>query len=38
MFDEYVLYMVENIHNQDKADDLLRAVKGEITLGTIYLF
>ncbi|XP_053372718.1 transcription factor RFX4-like [Mercenaria mercenaria] len=32
MFDEYVLYMVENIHNHDKANDLLRAVKGEIAM------
>lgn len=34
MFDEYVLYTVENIHNQDKANDLLRAVRGDISLGT----
>ncbi|XP_060572521.1 transcription factor RFX4-like [Ruditapes philippinarum] len=32
MFDEYVLYMVEDIHNHDKANDLLRAVKGEISM------
>ncbi|KAL4228604.1 regulatory factor X [Mactra antiquata] len=32
MFDEYVLYTVENLHNQDKSNDLLKAVKGEISL------
>ncbi|XP_052806643.1 transcription factor RFX4-like [Mya arenaria] len=32
MFDEYVLYVVENLHNQDKAHELLKAVKGEISI------
>ncbi|KAH3877953.1 hypothetical protein DPMN_001833 [Dreissena polymorpha] len=30
MFDEYVMYVVENLHNQEKAAELLRAVKGEV--------
>lgn len=33
MFDEYVLYMVETLHCQERGNELLRAVRGEQTLG-----
>ena len=33
MFDEYVLYMVENLHCQERGNELLRAVRGEQNLG-----
>ena len=33
MFDEYVLYMVENLHSQERGNELLRAVRGEQSLG-----
>ncbi|WAR06205.1 RFX4-like protein [Mya arenaria] len=36
MFDEYVLYVVENLHNQDKAHELLKAVKGEISINELF--
>ncbi|XP_060081441.1 transcription factor RFX4-like [Ylistrum balloti] len=29
MFDDYVLYLVENIHSQERANDFLRVIKGE---------
>lgn len=29
MFDDYVLYLVETLHSQERASDLLRVIKGE---------
>ena len=34
MFDDYVLYLVENLHSQERAAELLRVIKGEQTHGT----
>ena len=31
MFDDYVLYLVENLYNQERSRDFLRRIKGEIT-------
>ena len=36
MFDEYVLYMVETLHSQERGNELLRALRGEQTLGKTY--
>ena len=33
MFDDYVLYVVETIHAEERANDLLRAIKGQHRLG-----
>ena len=38
MFDEYVLYTVEHLYNQDKGNQLFRAAKGEISLGTCCIY
>ena len=29
MFDDYVLYVMENLHSTERANDLLRSIKGE---------
>ncbi|KAJ8316181.1 hypothetical protein KUTeg_006195, partial [Tegillarca granosa] len=29
MFDDYVLYLVENLHSQERANDFIRIIKGE---------
>ena len=29
MFDDYVLYLVENLHSQERANDFLKIVKGD---------
>ncbi|XP_055998858.1 transcription factor RFX4-like [Ostrea edulis] len=31
MFDDYVLYLVENLYSQERSKDFLRHIKGEIT-------
>ena len=31
MFDDYVLYLVENLYSQERSRDFLRRIKGEIT-------
>nr|XP_022346143.1 transcription factor RFX4-like isoform X1 [Crassostrea virginica] len=31
MFDDYVLYLVENLYSQERSKDFLRRIKGEIT-------
>lgn len=33
MFDDYVLYLLESLHCQEKANDLMRAMKGEGSTG-----
>lgn len=35
MFDDYVLFLVENLYSQERSKDFLRHIKGEIT-GRIY--
>ncbi|XP_041372844.1 transcription factor RFX4-like [Gigantopelta aegis] len=35
MFDDYVLYLVENIHNQERANEYLRLIRGEQTQGDV---
>ena len=35
MFDEYVLYLVEAINSQERANDFLRIIKGETTSGML---
>jgi regulatory factor X 4 len=29
MFDDYVLYLVESLHSQERANDFLKIVKGD---------
>lgn len=29
MFDDYVLYLLESLHCQERANELMRAMKGE---------
>ena len=29
MFDDYVMYVMENLHSSERANDLLRSIKGE---------
>lgn len=33
MFDDYVLYLLESLHCQERANDLMRAMKGEASAG-----
>lgn len=33
MFDDYVLYLLESLHCQERANDLMRAMKGEGSTG-----
>ena len=33
MFDDYVMYLVENLYSDERAKDLLRAIKGQTSLG-----
>ncbi|MEQ2309106.1 regulatory factor X, 4 (influences HLA class II expression), partial [Ameca splendens] len=33
MFDDYVLYLLESLHFQERANDLMRAMKGEGSIG-----
>ncbi|KAI0218100.1 hypothetical protein LSAT2_030210 [Lamellibrachia satsuma] len=33
MFDDYVMYLVENLYSEERASDLLRSIKGETSLG-----
>lgn len=33
MFDDYVLYLLESLHFQERANDLMRAMKGEGSTG-----
>lgn len=33
MFDDYVLYLLESLHCQERANELMRAMKGEGTTG-----
>lgn len=33
MFDDYVLYLLESLHCQERANDLMRAMKGEGSIG-----
>ena len=37
MFDDYVLYMVETLHSQERANDFLRALNGEQLSGTVLI-
>ncbi len=37
MFDDYVLYLLESLHCQERANELMRAMKGEGTPGEIHL-
>lgn len=39
MFDDYVLYLLESLHCQEKANELMRAMKGEGSTGeSVLLF
>lgn len=33
MFDDYVLYLLESLHCQERANELMRAMKGEGSTG-----
>lgn len=33
MFDDYVLYLLESLHCQERANDLMRAMKGDGSTG-----
>lgn len=33
MFDDYVLYLLESLHCQERANDLMRAMRGEGSTG-----
>lgn len=33
MFDDYLLYVVETLHSQERAAELLRTIKGQASLG-----
>ena len=33
MFDDYVLYLLESLHSQERASELMRAMKGEGSTG-----
>lgn len=33
MFDDYVLYLLESLHCQERASELMRAMKGEGSTG-----
>lgn len=35
MFDDYVLYLLESLHCQERANDLMRAMKGEGSTGEV---
>lgn len=35
MFDDYVLYLLESLHCQERANDLMRAMKSEGSTGEI---
>lgn len=37
MFDDYVLYLLESLHCQERANELMRAMKGEGSPGKIDL-
>lgn len=37
MFDDYVLYLLESLHCQERANELMRAMKAEGTPGEIHL-
>lgn len=33
MFDDYVLYLLESLHCQERANDLMRSMKGDGSTG-----
>lgn len=33
MFDDYVLYLLESLHCQERANDLMRSMKGDVSTG-----
>lgn len=35
MFDDYVLYLLESLHCQERANELMRAMKGEGSTGKL---
>lgn len=35
MFDDYVLYLLESLHCQERANELMRAMKGEGSTGEL---
>lgn len=35
MFDDYVLYLLESLHCQERANDLMRSMKGDGSTGEI---
>lgn len=37
MFDDYVLYLLESLHCQERANELMRAMKGEGSTGEFVL-
>lgn len=37
MFDDYVLYLVENLHSQERANDFMRIVKGDTKDGITFI-
>ena len=37
MFDDYVLYLLESLHCQERANELMRAMKGEGSTGKLAL-
>lgn len=38
MFDDYVLYLLESLHCQERANDLMRAMKGDGSTGETATF